>query len=57
MSDFGRFVGFRRMTAGCQRVLFASRMSALVALFRSGAVTLGCSFMMIGGSGVRIFRH
>jgi hypothetical protein len=45
------------MTAGCLRVLFACRMGALVALFRRGAVTLCCSFMVIRGANVCIFGH
>jgi hypothetical protein len=57
VSELGRLVGFRGVTASRQRVLLASLMGALVALFGGRAVTLGCSFMMIRSGGMGIFRH
>jgi hypothetical protein len=45
------------MTARCQRVFLAGLVVAFVALFRGGAVTLGCSFVVVSGGGVGFFRH
>src|ERR1051326_813399 len=45
------------MTASRQRVLFARCMGALVTLFGGGAVTLGCSFMVIRSGDVCFFGH
>ena len=57
VSELGCFVSFGGMAASRQRVFGASRVGSLMALFRSGAVTLGGSFMVISGSRMGISWH
>jgi hypothetical protein len=57
VSELGRFAGLSGVIASGYCVLLAGLVGAFVALFRGGAVTLGCSFMVVRSSCVCIFWH
>jgi hypothetical protein len=57
MRQLGGFVRFDGVIAGDHGMFQTSVMGAPIAVLGGSAVTLGCSFMMVCGTGVSIFWH